>query len=164
MKPMEEMNELKKIAPELSKIKKENPYGVPDNYFDDFSARLQMRLDAEKRILPEKENKIIRLLKPAFGLAASIALIFMLVYWPLKMFMPAHESQNAEIAQTTAPEQSPSQLSDNEFQTIVENMDENSFYTLLEEPAIAVDISDEDLENYLTSNISDYEIYLETDY
>ena len=27
------MDELEKIAPELSKIKKENPFRVPDNYF-----------------------------------------------------------------------------------------------------------------------------------
>ncbi len=162
MKQMEEMNELEKIAPQLSKIKKENPFRVPDNYFDDFSARLQVRLEAEKRILPKKENKIIRLLKPAFGLAASLALIFMLVYWPLKMFMPSHESQNTEIVQSSTLSQS--QLTDNEYKTIVESMDENSFYSLLDEPAIAVDISDEDLVNYLSSNVSDYEIYLETDY
>ena len=53
------MDELEKIAPELSKIKKENPFRAPDNYFDDFSARLQMKLEAEKTGITKNQNKII---------------------------------------------------------------------------------------------------------
>ena len=82
------MDELKEIAPKLSKMKQESPFGVPDNYFDDFSARLQMKIETEKTILPNQQNRIIQFLKPAIGLAASFALIFMLVYWPLKSFTP----------------------------------------------------------------------------
>ena len=55
------MKELKNIAPELSKIKKENPFKVPEHYFDDFSARLQMKLDAEKMEVPKQQKKIIQL-------------------------------------------------------------------------------------------------------
>jgi hypothetical protein len=47
---------------------------------------------------------------------------------------------------------------------MVEGMDENSFYALLDEPAQTVEISDDDLLNYLSASVSDYDIYMGTDY
>jgi len=151
------MDELKEIAPKLSKMKKEPPFGVPDNYFDDFSARLQMKLEAEKKILPHQQNRIIQFLKPALGLAASFALIFMLVNWPLKSFTPGEVANNT----TTVPAEN--DITDLEYRTIIEGMDDNSFYALLEEPSQTVEISDDDLLNYLSANVSDYDIYLGTE-
>ena len=152
---MGKMDELKEIAPELSKMKKETPFGVPENYFDDFSARLQMKIEAEKRILPNQPNRIIQFLKPALGLAASFALIFMLVYWPLKSFTPTEVVNNTN---------SGNEITDSEYRSMVEGMDENSFYALLDEPAQTVEISDDDLLNYLSASVSDYDIYMGTDY
>lgn len=149
------MNELKNQFTELSKIKKEVPFRVPENYFDDFSARLNARIEAEKSVIPEPKNRIIQLLKPALGLAASFALIFMLVYWPLKSFKPS------EVAQSENPSV---EINDYEYRSMLEGMDENSFYVLLNEPAQKVDISDDDLINYLSASISDYDIYMGTDY
>jgi hypothetical protein len=146
------MDELKKIAPELSKIKKENSFRAPDNYFDDFSARLQTRIEAEKRVLPEKENKIIRLLKPVIGLAASFAIVVMLVYWPIKKFM------NNEIAANIDTE---TVILDDIYASMVEGIDEEAFYDLLETEEIVDDFSDEELFNYLSANVTDYEIYME---
>jgi len=143
------MDELKNIAPKLSKIKKENPFRTPDNYFDDFSARLQVKLEAEKKIVPQQKSRIVRFLKPAIGLAASFALIFMLVYWPLKTFMP---SQVAEIKDSL-------EHSDTEFLNIVEGMDENSFFALLEESNGTEDLTEDDLIAYVSSNFTDYEIF-----
>ncbi len=148
------MDELEKISPELSKIKKENPFRVPDNYFDDFSARLQIRLEAEKMVVPIKQNRFIQFLKPALGLAASFALIFMLVYWPLKSFMPDQ----------VASSQIQDELSEDEFLSVVEGIDENSFFALLNEQDEGIKFSDEDLISYVGNNISDYEIYSEIDY
>jgi len=148
------MDELKEIAPKLSKIKKEQPFGVPDHYFDDFSARLQMKLEAEKRIIPNQQNRIIQFLKPALGLAASFALIFMLVYWPLKSFTPTEVVNNINTENG---------IPDSEYRSMVEGIDENSFYTLLDEPAQTAEISDDDLLNYLSANVSDYDIYLGTE-
>ena len=61
------MDELKNISPELSKLKKENPFGVPNNYFEDFSARLHAKLAEEKKVVPKKQNRIVVFLKPALG-------------------------------------------------------------------------------------------------
>lgn len=151
------MNELEKIAPKLSKMKKEHPFDVPDHYFDDFSARLQSKLETEKRILPKQKNRVIRLLKPAIGLAASFLLIVILVYWPIKSFLPNYLAKN-NIAETTTMED------EDPYRAIIERIDEKTFFTILEEPAQEVSFNDEELMNYISSNMTEYEIYLETDY
>ncbi|HCE58235.1 MAG TPA: hypothetical protein DER09_10510 [Prolixibacteraceae bacterium] len=145
-----EMKELEKIAPELSKIKKENPFRVPENYFDDFSARLQVKLDAEQNAVPVKKNNIIRYLKPAIGLAAGFALVFSLAYWPLKTLTP-NQTAESDVQEIS--------VSDMLFASAVEGIDVNSFYELLEKPAENEQLSDEDLANYVNTNVSEYEIY-----
>lgn len=153
---MGKMDELKKIAPELSKLEKGNPFWIPENYFDDFSARLHVKLEAEKSILPNQQNRIIQFLKPALGLAASFALIFMLVYWPLKSFTPNEVANNTNSTLKN-------EITDIQYRSMVEGIDENSFYALLDQPAQTVEISDDDLVNYLSSNISDYDLYIGTE-
>ena len=148
------MDELKKISPELSKLKKENPFRTPDKYFDDFSAQLQMKLEAEKKSVPIQQNRIIRFLKPAIALAASFTIIFMLVYWPLKTFVPSEVANNTEILN----------MNEMEYRNNIEGIDENSFYSLLEEKTTSIEFSDEDLISYVNTNVSEYEIYLATNY
>lgn len=143
------MDELEKESPKLSKIKKENPFGTPDKYFDTFSVRLQMKLDAEKEVLAHPRHRIIRFLKPAFGMAASFILIYLLVYWPIKTFMPEQAIMN--------PAQE--NLDEMKYESMVEGIDENSFYTLLDEPEASIEFTDDDLLSYLSINISEYDFY-----
>ena len=146
------MDGLKDIAPKLSKLKKENPFGTPDKYFDDFSARLQTKLDAETKVVPIQRNKIIRLLKPALGLAASFAIIFMLVNLPLKRF----------ISQNVASNNIETELTEIDYLNVVEGIDENSFFTMLDEPTSGIEFSEDDLLSYASANISEYELFSET--
>ena len=148
-----EMKELEKIAPELSKIKKENPFRVPDNYFDDFSARLQAKLDAEEIDVPVRKNNIIRYLKPAIGLAAGFALVFSLAYWPLKTLTPNKTAGNDSRELNAG---------DLLFASAVEGIDENSFYELLEKPSATENLSIEELASYVNTNVSEYELYTQT--
>jgi hypothetical protein len=152
-KIMTAMDELEKIAPKLSKIKKENPFRVPEHYFEDFSERLQIKLEAEKKGISDNQNRFIQYLKPAIGLAAGFALIFSLAYWPLKTFTPNQQANNI----STQPNES-----EMLFASLVEGIDENSFYALLEEPEVVVQLSEDDLANYVKVNSSEYEIYSET--
>jgi len=147
------MEELQNIAPELSKIKKENPFKVPEHYFDDFSARLQMKLDAEKIEVPKQQKKIIQLLKPALTMAAGFALLFTLAYWPLKLITPNQQANNTGI-----------EIDINEmlYANMVEGIDQNSFYALLDEPNNSTQLSDEDLAIIVNSNSSEYDIFSET--
>lgn len=144
------MDEINKIAPNLSTIKKEKAFGTPKNYFDDFPARMQMQIEAEKHGTDKNEFKIIRLLKPALGLAASFAIIFMLVYMPLKRF-----AMQNQVSETTAA----ADYYTNEIQTFLQEMDESSFLGLLESEPNEDTFSDEDLIAYLSDNFSSYEIF-----
>ena len=135
-------------TPKLSKIKKENPFKVPESYFDNFSDRLMIRLDSEKDTLPKSTNRIIRYLKPALGLAASFALIFMLVYWPLKSFMPEQVVQNNDTTE----------IIEMEYLSIIEGIDENSFYALLDENINGTNLTEEDLMSYMSLNVTNYEL------
>ncbi|WP_340113806.1 hypothetical protein [Maribellus mangrovi] len=145
------MDKLKNDAPELSKIKKENPFRTPDNYFDDFSARLQMQIDAEKRAKVPGKIRFIQLLKPALGLAASFALIIMLVYVPLKTFMPHHAVTLAENTEEYDTETG--------ILNYIENIDESSFISLLNETDDDDNFTDDDLALYVSANFNDYELY-----
>lgn len=147
------MDEQKNILNELSKIKKENPFRAPDHYFDDFAARLQNRLDTEIQAEQKQSNKVIRYLKPVLAMAASFALILLLVQWPLKSFLPNQVAQSSESTE----------LNDIEYVTIVEELDESSFFAILDEPVTTSDFTDEDLENYIAANTSDYEIFIGTE-
>ncbi|MCY1722809.1 hypothetical protein OU798_20850 [Prolixibacteraceae bacterium Z1-6] len=147
------MDELKNIAPELSKLKKEVPFSTPKNYFDDFSARMQTRMQTEKQGEPEHKPKIIQLLKPFIGLAASFALIFLLVYVPLKTFITSEINEvtvNIDHSDT-----------DSEFLNILEGIDESSFFALLDESESETtdDFTNEELMSYVSANFTDYEIF-----
>jgi len=149
------MDELKNIAPELSKIKKENPFRVPPYYFDDFPARLQMKIEEDVRVVPLQQNRLIRYLKPALGLAASFLLVFMLVYVPMRKFSRdhfAHQSKGVELTE------------DEQYVSWLERMDENSFYALLNEPGTAEPFSSEDLEMYINTNVTDYDVVKGSDF
>jgi hypothetical protein len=155
------MNKFKKIAPETSEIKKELPFRVPEHYFDDFSARLHSRLKTESHAIPQQRNRFVRYLKPALGLAASFALVFMLVYWPVKEFLPDYLAKSNVIIETAAE--------DDHYFSYLERMDENSFFALIADPFNDGEEEDESLDddelmNYLSANINDYELFAQTQY
>ena len=147
------MKDLNNEFTELSKIKKENPFQAPSHYFDDFPARLQAKIDAENRIEVKSKNRFIHHLKPVLGLAAGFVLIVLLVQWPLNTFMP----NTQKLSSTNDIE-----LSDMDYASMVEGIDENSFYALLDDVNGKDDFSDEEILSYLQTNSSDYELFAET--
>jgi hypothetical protein len=152
------MNKFKNSAPGNQKTNKEMPFMVPDNYFTDFPARLQSRLQTESEVLPHEKRSIIRYLKPALGLAASFALIFLLVYWPVKTFLPDYMAREANV---TIDQESETDT----YMPSIERIDENTFFGLLFENLSETEeeFNDEELLNYLSANVSDYELYLHTE-
>ncbi|MBN2774344.1 MAG: hypothetical protein JXR31_08870 [Prolixibacteraceae bacterium] len=147
------MDEFKNIAPRLSKIKKENPFKVPYNYFDDFSARLQEKIKHEDSV--KKPDPFIRFLKPAISIAASIAVIFMLVYWPLA-------KNNNRLLSDSVVNYSEYNL-ENEIIGLMEDLDDNSLFTLFESDVEEDQISDDELIAYLSTNLSYYDIHIESE-
>jgi hypothetical protein len=83
----------------------------------------------------------------------------MLVYWPVKTFLPNYLAKTNTYIESTNE--------DDAFLTFIEKIDENSFFALQEaqsnEETVNGDFNDEELMSYLSSNVSDYEIYLQTE-
>ena len=158
------MNDLKKIAPELSKIKKEIPFRAPENYFRDFPERLQVIIDSGNtdKAVTERGGKIKRMIIPALKVAASIALVALLLSQPLRRVLPNYlANMISEMTNTTITEEERIFL-------MIEKMDETSFVTIVDESDIKETLNseliDEELLSYLCSDISDYDILLQNTY
>jgi hypothetical protein len=135
----------------LSKAGKELPFRVPDHYFDDFEARLQVRLDREQIPEVNQRSLYIRYIKPALGLAAAFAAVFLLVYVPIHMV----------TRQNTLAQNNPVSEED-KIINLVELVDDHTFFNLLEDDNKDDVIESQELEVFIASNYSDYDIYLET--
>ena len=151
---MGKMDNLKNKSPQLSNMPKENPFQVPDNYFDDFSARLQEKIEADRTIILNHPNRFIKILKPALGIAASFALIALMVYGPIRNFTQNKSAQN----QTEE-----SSLSYMEYiNTLIQDGDDFSYYAQSVEQANESGISDEDIAAYIPAHTSEFELFAET--
>jgi hypothetical protein len=84
------MKELDKIGPELSNFKKENPFRIPDGYFEHFSVRLSDKIHAEREISGRQKQVLV--LRPY--LAAAVILIVVMVTGTY--FLGNHQSKKAE--------------------------------------------------------------------
>jgi hypothetical protein len=68
------MEDLSKISPLLSKIKKETPFSVPDGYFDDLASRIEVKATTSNK--PHATIRFLHAARPYIAIAASIVLIF----------------------------------------------------------------------------------------
>jgi hypothetical protein len=122
-----------------------NPFKTPEGYFESFPDRMLGRLALEQEVQnpPPKRVMIIRYLRPALALAASFALIFMLVYFPVKTIGPSLvRNTNIELEQDLL----------NYYFT-----DEVFFKSLTnDEPEI--DYDETSIETVLLASMSDYDL------
>ena len=161
------MNELSKIAPNLSKIKKENTYKVPDNYFDEFPAKIQSICLAQQSLLFSIKEKFITLLfplgrgrgmsffKPSLRLATvSFSIVVVLLF--------SYVISNYYISNNTSTTLSTEEISEiMEFNSY--NIEEDLLVeALIQETGFA--ITDEDFEqtDELIEYLVDYDIDYET--
>lgn len=150
------MNTMNKdqLPPRLAGLKREIPFRTPAGYFDDFPARMQYRLAMEKNQKSAGKTRVIDILKPLLGLAAGFAAVFLLVYWPVKNL---NERQTARTQSLPAESIVPGELI-----SIMEKIDEQTFYVLLEEEPEVFLPETEHLVAYLAASYSDYDVFLET--
>ena len=146
----------------LSHIKKENPFGTPEAYFDTFSERLNSRIHAEEQ--PAHRLQWLNILKPVLGLAASFALVFFLLYVPLENFLPGIwnnylAKHPGNTVQTDAP-------GDSYFETLMNyqlfsSSDDLQILSTLNDVdnTMATDtLTSQQIEDYIVMNYSDWEI------
>src|SRR5665647_1457398 len=67
--------------------KKDQPFNVPEGYFENFADRLMARIEEEEQ--PDKKRSLFFYLKPVLMMAASFAFVMLLVYVPIKKFFPS---------------------------------------------------------------------------
>ena len=154
------MHELEKIAPELSKIKRDPPFRVPENYFDNFPERLHWKVEAQAKASSERGGRLIQMLKPAIGLAAGLALLIILFYGSLKSLFPDYIATTNSVYESLITEEE-------RIMSLIEKVDETSFFTLVQESYNGEEqeesYNDEELLSYLAQNVSEYEIYLDNE-
>ena len=83
--------------------KKENPFEVPDNYFEDFERRMTEKVDSQPA---EEKGKVVSLfsaVKPWVAMAAGFLLIAVLYYQaPLLFDRSSEETQESVVVEESA--------------------------------------------------------------
>jgi len=69
-----------------------NPFRVPDNYFEDVTRRI-MAETADKEAEPMK-HRLYLMMRPYLAIAAAIALLAVLSYATVKVFLPLKDKQS----------------------------------------------------------------------
>lgn len=140
----------------LDYLKKGQPFRVPENYFETFNERLKDRITFEDRL--EKRNRFLIYLKPVLGLAASFALVFLLVYVPLVKFIPGKNYMAQQKADTITNGLTGGITSD-----YLSYFTEGQFFSAFEDvnEFETKSISSDEIVEYLAANCSDYEIIKE---
>ncbi len=149
-------DELKKLAPELFKLEKKDPFAVPPEYFDDFTLRLQNRMNQKKKT---HSPWFYYILKPKYSVAISLCIIMIVSGVFYYNYTQKQAANNNDVYWDEV-------IGDNN--TINYNFDENSLAETLAdlspetEAEILINsdqniksISTEDLDDYIKSNNND---------
>ena len=92
---------------DLNKISKELPFRVPDNYFEELPEKIQVRCK-EAEQTEQNGNSLIKILKPAFSLAAMFIGVALLAFFAVNIISDSGQKQNSlseDIAKVNYEEQ-----------------------------------------------------------
>jgi len=149
------MYEEENIEPEFMKRDKTNPFRTPDRYFDSLEDRImgEIRHPAKSKTT---SAKVIRLLKPVLGLAASITLVYILISNPINHFL-LKGTINSQADITTAVS------SDYDSTLSFSSIDDNTIINAIssDETSPVSEINSDDMLAYLSSGMNEVEIYSE---
>jgi hypothetical protein len=149
------MYEEENIEPDFLKRPKTNPFKTPDHYFESMEDRIMAGIKQAEN--PKtKSAKIIQLLKPVLGLAASFALVALLVYYPINYLMLKTASKT-EIVQSSSTDAFDS------YSLNIGSIDDNTLADVIFSDETSNDslTNPDELLAYLSSGMNDIEIYSE---
>ncbi|HXH18218.1 MAG TPA: hypothetical protein VNJ07_03955 [Chitinophagales bacterium] len=147
--------ELSELAPKLSAMAKENPFRVPDYYFQGLPGKVLEKIKSQPVPWTDKlemwlNSAFMRIFRPRYSVPVSAILLALLIGIN---FFKTKNSRDDSISRQLA---SISSEEINDF--IIENFDADELEAFegLPEPVLIIpqDITDEELQNYL-DNISD---------
>ncbi|MGE4587304.1 MAG: hypothetical protein AB7D05_08185 [Mangrovibacterium sp.] len=135
-----------------STIPRENPFRVPEAYFDSLEDRIEELIPAKTREDRRPARQLIRLLKPVAGLAASFALAFLLIHYPLSKILPNYSEGKAST---------PDGVAEEEVLLDYELFNERVFYHALTSPEDISGFETDTLMTYLSAELDDYDMLTE---
>jgi hypothetical protein len=135
-------------------LKKEQPFRVPENYFETFADRLKARIEEEEQ--PAESRTVFFYLRPVLMMAASILLVMLLVSVPIKNFLNskkgyiAKNQTNSDVTDSLGAVSANfiSYFSEGQFMAAFNEMNEIETDT----------ISSDKLADFIASNYNDFEI------
>lgn len=151
------MYEEENIEPEFLKQLKKNPFKTPENYFDTIEERVMQSIKQEnKKKHSGNTGKVLLFLRPALAVAASLGILFMLVYYPVT-HLSQKEIAKVKVTDTITPDTMDAYALS--FSLVDENSLINTIIT--EEKAALEEINPDEVLAYLSSDMNDIEIYSE---
>lgn len=149
------MYEEKNMEPDFLKRPKTNPFRTPNYYFESLEDRVMGNIEYQKK-KESSSTRIIRLLKPALGLAASFALVYVLVYYPINTFLLKNTAKTAVTDTITADWL-------NEYSINLTSVDENLIVNAIfaEDTTNLAETNPDEFLAYLSTGLNDVEIYSE---
>ena len=142
------------IENQFNSLKKESPFRVPENYFETFADRLNIRIEEEKRSV--NKRTLFTYLRPAVAIAAIFVLVMLLIYVPFTKLLP---SGSGNIAQN----RSEKNVDDSVFGiqgSLISNFSEEQLLAAFSalSDLDSKNLSSENLADYIAANYSSYEI------
>jgi len=151
------MNKKHHIPTRVQEQEHNLPFAVPDGYFDTLEDRIEARIAEETNSISPK-GKLIRMVKPILGMVASFAVIFLLVYYPLSIFLPGYLAKNAE-----EPGAKSETFAEEEALYSYLLVSEQSLYDILntETDQAGGEVTADEMLDYLATAMNETEIYAE---
>ena len=86
------------------RVGKENPFRVPDGYFDTLASQVMARIDAEAQEQPSKKAKVISMHRVFYYAAAAVCALFVCatVYFSFNKEAEAVEQQQVAVVDESA--------------------------------------------------------------
>ena len=137
---------------EFSRLKKGNPFRVPDNYFDNLPEKIQANIHTRKKAAGMPVTRIIDYLKPHLALAAAILGFALIGYTGFRYFI--NKNSNSNISNREIAEYMDFYSNDVDNTLIMELLEEQEQQSV----EINDDLSEEIIDYLLNENIDIYTI------
>ena len=148
-----EDKELRNIAPKLHSIKKDSPFKVPEDYFENFARRIQDKISEEKNL--SAYQRIAIAVKPMLKLAAAFVLLALFAY--LITYFITDNTKNNDINYASNDQVNVSE------QYILDNAENTDIISVMNNDSTTEsnDIESDKIIDYLVNENVDYLAYIE---
>jgi esterase/lipase len=110
----------------LNEIPKENPFKVPDNYFEDFASRMQEQIAEENKVVP-----LFQKMRPFLYVAASVIVILSVTFVAFTGDTQEDDmmaKQNADTVQVTETSNKEMAVSKKSDEVLFDDIDDEEMF------------------------------------